>query len=60
MLSVDYDYLTKPESDGGAGFTSNYVPTYRFKKDVLKRLWLWNNYLKKQYSNDRSKWLQFF
>jgi hypothetical protein len=46
MLSVDYEYLTKPESDGGAGFTSNYVPTYRFKKDILKRLWLWNNHLK--------------
>ena len=46
MLDVDYEFMVKPESEGGAGFTTDYVPTYRFKPDILKRLWLWNKWMK--------------
>lgn len=61
MINVDLDYLTKSEKDGGAGFTTNYVPTYRFKPNVLKRLWKWNEWLKKQASdnNNFDKQLKF-
>lgn len=45
MIDVDYEFMVKPEPEGG-GFTTNYVPTYRFKSNILKRLWLWNKWMK--------------
>lgn len=45
MIDVDYEFMVKPEPEGG-GFTTNYVPTYRFKPNILKRLWLWNKWMK--------------
>jgi hypothetical protein len=45
MIDVDYEFMVKPEPEGG-GFTTDYVPTYRFKPNILKRLWLCNKWMK--------------
>jgi len=53
MISVDYENMIKAESEGGAGFTTDYVPSYRFKDGVLKRLWKWYEWLKKNKPNKK-------